>query len=246
MINFGVGISHYNRLENLDGILSAVRDSVPASTRIVVADDGSDGDISSIVKANHAILLQGPNKGVGYNKNRLLWALSDVQFIVLMEDDLMPIRKDWLNIYVKAAHLSEIHHFVRVQDKEIPESVPEFGEFMEKNGCTPIYGSSPRGDLCFYTNAVISTVGGFNPKFKGVGYAHGEHTERIIRAGLVSHPNKYVDIKEARDSFTQVGDTTGGRWNRPKDEIKSEIRSNKRIRRELEKSNYIYHPLVLE
>ena len=111
---------------------------------------------------------------------------------------------------------------------------------------TPIYGSSPRGDLTFITRKVITTVGGFNPAFKGVGHAHGEWSARVAKAGLIAHPLLWIDLAEVASMFKQVGDTEGGRWLEDKDVIKKQIRYNKRIADRLAKQDYIYCPLRME
>jgi len=185
-----------------------------------------------------------PNAGVGANKTRALYLMKNHHFSVLLEDDLIPQEKNWFETYEAAATLTDIHHFCRVQDKEIPETHPSFTEFLQRSmNATPIYASSPRGDLTFITRKVITTVGGMNPAFNGVGYAHGEYSARVAKAGLISHPLHWVDIAEVRDKFKQVGDTEGGRWLEDKDLIKKQIKRNRAIAKRLEKQQYIYCPL---
>lgn len=244
MIRRGVAICHYNRLSNLAAIIQSVKDTVPNGTRVVVCDDGSKGNVGKVCRDNKVVLVQGPNRGVAYNKNRGLWALQDCHFAVLLEDDLMPVEKNWFEVYEQASILSGFHYFCRVQDKQVGETVPEFSSFMNQYQFTPIYGSSPRGDLTFLTYRVIKEVGAFNPKFKGAGYAHGEHFDRVLRAGLVHHPLKYIDIQEARDKFKQIGDTKGGRWNEGT-KVKKQIETNREILKELQQTEYIYCPLEL-
>jgi hypothetical protein len=89
-------------------------------------------------------------------------------------------------------------------------------------------------------------VGAFNPLFRGAGYAHGEWSNRVARAGLINHPAKWVDIKEARDSFKQVGDREGGRWVEDESKIHDQLRRNKQVLKELRKREYTYHELVIE
>ena len=62
------------------------------------------------------------------------------------------------------------------------------------------------------------------------------------------HPNKWIDIKpsEKEDYFEQIGDTEGGRWLEDEEKIKEQINTNKNVANKLDKTNYIYHPLVLE
>lgn len=238
----GVAIAHYNRLEHLKEIIDAIKSTVPNGTRIVVCDDGTKGKF----KLEGTMLLSSSNLGVAANKNRALWLLQDCHFLCILEDDLKPIEKGWFEEYEKAVILSQIHHFCRVQDKEVPEMVPLFSKFMRENGLTPIYGPSPRGDLTFITKTVVNQVGAFNPLFRGAGYAHGEWSDRVVKAGLINHPNKWVDIKECRDRFVQVGDRKGGRWNEDQEKVRRQLKRNTAVRKELIQNHYIYHELVLE
>jgi glycosyltransferase involved in cell wall biosynthesis len=238
----GIGIAHYNRPDNLAKILEAVQVTKPANCSVVVADDGSDCDVSSICNKYNTLLVKGNNSGVVANKNRVLWALRDCTFLCILEDDLIPIDSGWFEDYERAACLSGIHHFSRVQDKEVMESVSEFQAFMNHNRLTPIYGPNVRGDLTFITQKVVREVGAFNPKFVGVGYGHKEWSNRVVRAGLIPHPIKWVDIKESRDRIIQIGDTSGGRWEKPKEEVDSQIITNRQIYSDL-KDSEIYHPI---
>ena len=247
MIKRGIAICHYDRLDKLGEIVEAVRRTAPGGTKIVIADDGSDTlnglSVSQIAKETSTILVQGPNLGVAANKNRALWALQDCHLLCILEDDLKPIDRGWFESYEAAAVLSGIHHFCRVQDKEEEETIPAFSAYMAEGGLTPIYGPSPRGDLTFLTSQVIQTVGGFNPLFRGAGYAHGEWSHRVARAGLINHPQRWIDIKEARDKFVQIGDTEGGRWN---EDVTDQLRRNAQVLKQLQRKEYTYADLVLE
>lgn len=242
----GVAIVTFNRSQNLgemiDSVLSTTKDC-----KVVVADDGSTDDTAFVVSQFKDILyVRGPNRGVAYNKNRALFALQTCRFIAVLEDDLFPQQPGWFERYREASILSGVHHFCRVQDKEIEETIPEFKEWMTSSkNLTPIYGPSPRGDLTFITARVLKDVGGLNPEFIGVGYAHGEWSNRIYNAGLIPHPLKWVDILEARDMFTQKGDTSGGRWMENQSKIKEQIKKNRAVQRRLKASRYIYCPLDL-
>jgi hypothetical protein len=240
--NRGIAILHYDRLEHLKEIITAIKETAPSNARVVVCDDGTKGRF----KLEGTTLLSGPNSGVATNKNRALWLLQDCHFLCLIEDDLKPTTKGWFEDYEKAVLLSGIHHFCRVQDKLVEEQVPEFTNFMRANDLTPIYASSPRGDLTFLTQTVVKKVGAFNPLFIGAGYSHGEWSERVAKAGLINHPNKWVDIQECRDKFVQIGDTEGGRWKLSQDNIKKQLKRNAAVLKELNQHNYIYHPLVLK
>jgi glycosyltransferase involved in cell wall biosynthesis len=232
----------------LDGVLS----TAPVGTDIFVVDDGSTDDQSEImlglIKRKYSTVnyYRGVNLGVGANKTRCLYFMKNHHFSCILEDDLIPKEKLWFETYEGMATLMDVHHFCRVQDKEIPETMPGFAKYAKETmNATPIYASSPRGDLTFLTRKVISSVGGMNPAFRGVGYAHGEWSGRVARAGLISHPLHWVDIAEARDKFKQVGDTEGGRWDDDQKEVKKQLAYNKRIAKRLEVQDELYCPLVL-
>jgi len=241
-IKRGVAVCHYNRQQHLNDIIWAIRDTAPEGTRIVICDDASN----PLAVLDDVILIKGKNLGVAANKNRALWALQDCHYICILEDDLKPTAKGWFEAYEKAANISQIHHFCRVQDKYVQETTPEFTQFMKKNGLTPIYGPSPRGDLTFITSKVVQRIGAFNPKFRGAGYAHGEWSHRVWNAGLIGHNNKWVDIKEACDMFIQIGDREGGRWELDKKLLKKQLIKNEKVYKELQKTEYSYLPLSLE
>ena len=239
----GVAIVHYNRPDNLKKLYEAVKDTVPKGTKVVVCDDGSD-PMPTLPQG--ALLVRGPNLGVADNKNRALWALQDMHYIAILEDDLFPTKMGWFEAYEEVASLTETHHFCRVADeKSIHESYPKISEFLKTKGYAPIYGVSPRGDFTFITSKVIKLIGGLNARFKGAGYAHGEWSGRIAKAGLVPHPLKYWDVKEARDMFIQEGDRSGGRWDCP-EKTTLDLKANKQTAKNISKEPpYIYHPITL-
>jgi len=241
-IRRGVGICHYNRQKYLNEIIFAVQNTVPKGTRVVVCDDGSN----PLNILEDITLVQGKNLGVAANKNRALWALQDCHYICILEDDLKPISKGWFETYEKAANLSNIHHFCRVQDKHVQETSPEFAQYMKTHGFTPIYGPTPRGDLTFITHKVVERIGAFNPLFIGAGHAHGEWSHRVWKAGLIGHNNKWVDIMEARNMFEQLGDTEGGRWVLDPKDLRKQLIRNEKVYKDLQKTAYSHLPLSLE
>jgi GT2 family glycosyltransferase len=241
----GIAVVHYNRLKRLPEVLAAVEKTAPRSAKLVLCDDGSDPGVDALLP-DRWVLIKGRNLGVAANKNRALWGLQDCHLMAILEDDLVPTEKGWFETYEKAAKFSGIHHFCRVQDKEVLETIPEFSRDMAKAGLTPVYGGFPRGDFTFITSTVLSKVGGLNPKFRGVGHAHGEWSDRIVKAGLVPHPAKWIDIQEGRDLLVQLGDQEDGRWSRPQADIQREAKRNLALRTRLNKADYIHCPLELE
>ena len=243
----GVGLSTYNRADNLGEVIESIYKTAPADAKIVVADDGSTDNTAEVVKEfNKVLYVRGSNRGVGFNKNRILFALQDCEYIAIIEDDLKCLSEGWFEAYETVARHTGTHHFCRVQDKEISETHSTFSKYVSTLNYTPIFGASPRGDFSFITSRVISVVGSMHPNFAGVGMAHGEYAERIVKAGLIPHPLNWIDLKEPRDMFEQIGDTKGGRWDKPKNLIKAEIRANKKTYNALKEIDYVFHPLVFE
>lgn len=246
MLEKGVAICTYNRAFNLHKLITSVLDTVSKDTRVVVCDDGSiDETPQTVAEFSNVLYVRGPNLGVAANKNRALWSLQDCGYLCILEDDLFPTKGGWFDAYQSAVMATGIHHFCRVQDKFVEECVPEFTEWLATKNYTPIYGPNPRGDMTFLTNRVIKEVGAFNPQFKGAGYAHGEWSGRVFKAGLIPHPLRWIDIKEVSETLIQKGDTEGGRWLEDKHKIKEQLKVNAGIARKLKREDYIYHPLVL-
>jgi glycosyltransferase involved in cell wall biosynthesis len=244
-ITRGIGISTYNRGGQIRQVVEAVVRTAPRGTLIVVADDGSTDSthyqITGIPGTDKTelpvVYIRGNNRGVVANKNRLLTALRGCSFLAIMEDDLIPQEKGWFEIYEKAALNSGIHHFCRVQGKEVSGQTPDFDSYMVSHGYTPLYSSSCRGDLVFISRTVLERVGGLNPNFWGVGYGHLEWAERISKSGLIPHPHqKWIDIKEARDKFIQLGDTQGGRFDMPEEVVKKQLEHNLKVLEKLQKT----------
>lgn len=250
MTKRAVSICTYNRSRRLGEILEGVLTTVPNGTDVFVCDDGSAEAQSKYVvgliakKFPTVTYFYGPNRGVGTNKNRALYLMQNHHFSCILEDDLIPVEKLWFETYEAAATLVDIHHFCRVQNREIAETRDSFTQYLKQTmNATPIYAYTPRGDFTFITKKVIDTVGGLNPAFKGAGEAHGEWSARVVKAGLVSHPLGYVDIAEARNKFKQIGDTEGGRWDDNESTIKKQIRYNQAVAKKLAKQDYIHCPL---
>lgn len=235
MSSRGIAVCTYNRGEKLGEVLSAIIKTKPDDARVVVCDDGSTDSTSDIVKKFPDLTyVRGPNLGVGANKNRAIYSLRDYDFLCILEDDLMPLQDGWFEQYETFCLHTNIHHFCRVQEKRVPETIQDFMDYCVANlKLTPIYGPSPRGDLTFISNLVVSRVGAIHPDFVGVGHAHGQWSDRVAESGLIAHPNKWIDVEEAGKKFVQIGDREGGRWNVATDDIKAQIKKNSDLRKAL-------------
>lgn len=246
MAKRGVAILSYNRGNHLSEIVESVKSTVPADTNVIVCDDGSNEETVAVLNKLDCTVIRGKNLGVGANKNRALFALQDCNFLALIEDDLAVRAKDWFQMYEEVAMTSGIHHFCRVQEKQAGEAVPRFSAYLKDHGLLPIYGIKPRGDFVFITKAVLDRVGAFHPDFIGAGYAHVNWQTRIINAGLIPHPNKWVDLRavDVGDPFVQLGDREGGRWNE-EEKVKEQIKRNRRVYDRLDKEGTMHVPLLM-
>ena len=212
MTKRGVAILSYNRGKNLKRVVDSFISSVPADTKVIVCDDGSGPETLEVLNKLDCTVIRGKNLGVGANKNRALFALQDCNFVALVEDDLVVRAQDWFPMYEEVAMVCGIHHFCRVQGKQAGETIPRFSAYLKDHGIFPIYGLKPRGDFVFITRAVLDKVGAFHPNFVGAGYAHVNWQSRIVNAGLIPHPGRWIDLRaeEAGDPFEQLGDREGG------------------------------------
>lgn len=244
-MNLGIAICTYNRYNNLGKVIEGVLKTKPSDAKIIICDDGSTDDTPYICSQfSNITYIRGKNLGVGANKNRALFALQDCHFLAILEDDLVPIEKGWMEDYENAYMATGIHHFCRVQEDQVGESIPDFSTWMKSKGFSPIYAPNVRGDLTILTSKVLKKVGGMHKDFLGVGYAHKEWSNRVWKANLIPHPNRWVDFQEIANKFQQLGDTEGGRWLRSKKEVKEEIKRNGALFKKLRATNYIYHPLI--
>lgn len=246
-ITQGIAICTYNRAHQIGEVVQATLDTKPADARVVVCDDGSnDNTADTIAKWFPDITyIRGKNMGVGANKNRAIYALRDYDFLCILEDDLVPFEPGWFEMYQEFCLYTAVHHFCRVQDKFVEETVPDFGNWVkDKLQMTPIYGPSPRGDLTFISNMVVRKVGAMHPGFQGVGHAHGQWSDRVAASGMINHPNKWIDIAEAAAKFRQLGDTSGGRWDFDKEEVKLQIKKNSALRKFLGTEQLYIQPFL--
>lgn len=233
----GITVVTFNRAFQLAEIIEAVLSTKPNNAAVSIADDGSTDNTLEIITANFKDKVNyygGANGGNSVNKNRALFAMKDKDFCAIIEDDIKPIKEGWFEQYEKACLGLDIHHFCRVQGHEIPETSSDFNEYcFNKLNLNPIYSFKPRGDVTFLSKKTMKTVGAFSPRYRGCGHSHGNWSDRCVAAGLIGHPNKFIDFVETRDSFVQLGDQVGGRWNEDPEKIKAEIESNSKIRKEL-------------
>lgn len=176
----GIGIVTYNRKD----ILSDTIDQVRALTRqpnaaMVVADDGSSDGTLAMLRHKQVPVITGVNMGIAWNKNRALFLLSQMlgcETVVLLEDDTRPNRPGWEAAWMTAARQWGHANFAG-------DWMHEF--FLSGSGTVddPVRCKMVTAQCSVYSKAALTFGGYFDPRFKGYGHEHVEHTRRLVRVG---------------------------------------------------------------
>ena len=176
----GIGIVTYNRKE----ILSDTIDRVRAFTRqpdaaLVVADDGSSDGTLAMLRDKQVPVITGVNMGIAWNKNRALFLLSHMlgcETVILLEDDTQPTAAGWEAEWIDGQPALGPRQLRRRLDAgSISNPAPAPPPIRFVPACNrPVFG--------LFREAL--TYGGyFDPRFKGYGHEHVEHTRRLVRVG---------------------------------------------------------------
>ncbi len=176
----GIGIITYNRV----GLLSDTIDRVRALTRtpdaaLVVADDGSTDGTLAMLRDKRIPVVTGVNMGIAWNKNRALFLLSRMlgcETTILLEDDTSPVRAGWETEWINAVRRWGHVNFAGGWMRE---------HFVSGAGSAadPVLSSMVTAQCSAYSADSLTFGGYLDPRFKGYGHEHVEHTRRLIRAG---------------------------------------------------------------
>lgn len=176
----GIGIVTYNRR----AILSDTIDQVRAFTRqpnaaLVVADDGSSDGTLRMLRDNKVPVITGVNMGIAWNKNRALFLLSHMlqcETVILLEDDTRPNKSGWEAAWIQAARRWGHVNFAADWMREY---------FLSGTGTVddPVRSNKVTAQCASYSRAALTFGGYFDPRFRGYGHEHVEHTRRLIRVG---------------------------------------------------------------
>jgi glycosyltransferase involved in cell wall biosynthesis len=178
-MTLGIGICTYNRKESLVRTLEAVRRHTNSDHELVVADDGSTDDTVAAVTQLGVRCIAGQNRGVCWNKNRLLFYLNNVRHcdpIILLEDDAYPIADRWEYDWVAAA----------LRWGHVNYAGPWFAESSIMGSGTPDdpYESyNVSGQCAAFSRDAVNFVGFLDRRFGKFSNSHVEHSWRMARAG---------------------------------------------------------------
>ena len=176
----GIGIVTYNRKD----ILGETIDQVRMFTRhpnavLVVADDGSSDGTLAMLRDKQVPVITGINMGIAWNKNRALFLLSQMlgcETVILLEDDTRPNRHDWELAWIQACQRWGHVNFAGDWLKE---------HFLSGTGTVddPVHSKIVTAQCSAYSRAALTFGGYFDPRFRGYGHEHVEHTRRLVRVG---------------------------------------------------------------
>lgn len=170
----GIGISSYNRQDSLYDCLNGVRKFTTRNCEILVSDDGSMDNSVDVAKILGFKVIANQNKGVAYNKNRLLYnlMLKGCDIIILLEDDVMPVADGWEDIWIEGAKTYGSVFFLTNCDVGKGTLV------------SPFISKDTTAQLLALDREAITKVGFFDPRFKGFGYEHCEYQNRLAINGF--------------------------------------------------------------
>lgn len=179
----GVGIITCNRAD----LFRKCLDSIPKDkvNEIVVVNDGSplSFDISK-----GTIINNNQNMGVGASKNKALQHLMDAEcdYIFLIEDDMLILRDDIFDAYIKASQITGIHHFLFGYHgpankngisggSPVPRAIIEYPE-----GTKIALNQHCVGAFCMYTRKSLQEVGLFDTTFHNA-FEHVHHSYLLCK-----------------------------------------------------------------
>ncbi len=176
----GIGIVTYNRCDLLAETLDCVRAMTQEpDALLVVADDGSTDNTVPMALERKVPVVTGANRGVAWNKNRALFILCDVlrcDVILLLEDDTQPVEPGWERAWMQATR--RWGHINYASESMAPHIVSGTGGPDD-----PFVTTALTAQCCGYAREAITWGGYLDPRFRGFGHEHVEHTSRLCRAG---------------------------------------------------------------
>ena len=176
----GIGIVTYNRKD----IVRETIDCVRALTRrtnamLVVADDGSSDGTLTMLREKRVPVVTGVNMGIAWNKNRVLFLLSQLlscETIILLEDDTRPTQSGWEEEWIEATRRwGHVNHASDWMQHHI----------LSGSGtpADPFRSKFVTAQCAAYSREALVYGGFFDPRFRGYGHEHVEHSRRLIRVG---------------------------------------------------------------
>lgn len=178
-LRLGVGVITYNRKDVLAHTLTRVQELTRTPHILVVADDGSEDGTVKLLRERNIATVTGRNMGIAWNKNRALYLLCEIlncDVIVLLEDDSFPEVAGWEAEWIAAAqrwgHANLAGDWFR-------------DSFIDGAGTVddPVLSKDITAQCSAFSREALLYGGYFDPRFRGYGQEHVEHTRRLLRLG---------------------------------------------------------------
>jgi len=178
-LRVGIGVVTYNRKDVLLETLARIRAHTASECALAVADDGSSDGTPEAVRAQQLTLVSGRNMGIAWNKNRALYLLAAVaqcDVVILLEDDSFPIADGWEQEWVEA---SQRWGHVNLAGEWFSEG------FLRGSGTVddPTISKNVTAQCSGFSRTALLYGGYLDPRFRGYGFEHIEHSRRLVRLG---------------------------------------------------------------
>ncbi|GBQ29578.1 hypothetical protein AA0472_3016 [Acetobacter estunensis NRIC 0472] len=178
-LKIGIGITTFNRSSILKETIEAIKKFTETESYIFVSDDGSSDDTLDIIKTFNVDYLSVSNRGIAWNKNRVLYYLlkyRECDIIILLEDDTRPTTMGWEKVWIDAV---QKYGHVNLAPLHWPNEYLQ-GEGTVDNPFISIYLT---GQCSAFSRRALADVGFMDTRFRRYGFEHVDHTNRFIRAG---------------------------------------------------------------
>lgn len=179
-IKLGIGITTFKRCRKLEVCISRLQELTAEPFHLFVADDGSNDETVSICAERKIPFATGQNMGIAWNKNRALFFLDralECDITILIEDDCYPNHPGWEREWIAAAqkwgHVNFGGGWFREKVLSGAGSVDD-----------PFVSRSLSGQCTAFSRRALLVCGYLDPRFRGYGYEHAEHSARLVRAGF--------------------------------------------------------------
>lgn len=179
-LQLGIGVITYRR----PAVLAATLDRIGRHTKypfrqLVVADDGSAGDMPGLLQSRGVRVVTGRNMGVAWNKNRALFVLFELlrcDLVILLEDDAAPDRDNWEIEWMQAA----------LRWGQVNVACPWVPQHRQSGAGTlddPVRSLLLSAQVQAFSREAVLFGGYYDTRFRGFGHEHREHSYRLARVG---------------------------------------------------------------
>ena len=194
----GIGLITYNRPETCLRAAKAIRETSTNANYVCVIDGGDWRSYDDWIFNNYTVIV-GQNMGGLQNKNRALNYLQACDVIILIEDDLIPIKSGWVEYICNVLKETNYEHLTCV----VPANKKDI-KLISLSGEIELW-PKVSGPLMVMTKKCLEKVGIGDPNYKGYGHGHTDYTRRCKKAGI--YPDHgWVNLKRFDEYFKYMGD----------------------------------------